>query len=233
MPRSLDQNKRIWKLVGQLAQATGLGREWAEEIMRAHCKEVTGQTSTRNLTVSRADELIARLEAAVEKIVIPAQAGSHEHAGGFRVKHGTTKKKPPSKEARQVHDGEAFTTPQMERMAKDLFADLGWATAAQQRGFYKRVLGKDTIGPITRADHLKIIEGLKAIWLRKNKQKIARAHLAIAELHQNGTGLTPWERGFIKDVRAKIKTGKKLTPQIILKVLEINDKRLVQSSRGD
>ncbi len=217
MQRTPDQNKRIWKLVGQLAEATGLGRERAEEIMRDHCEQVTGQTSTRSLTVSQADDLIRRLEDIGWKFL--------------GVANKVPYKKKPSKEARQVHDGEALATPQMEGMLRDLFTDLGWGNKAQQRGFYKRVLGKDTIGPVTRGDHLKVIEGLKAMWLRKNRHEIARAHLAVAELHQNGTGLTPWERDFVEDVRKQIKTGKKLTPQIILKTLEIHDKRVAGTTK--
>lgn len=220
MKRDLQQNRTLWKLVGQLAGAPGMNKERAEAVMREICAQVSGQSSTRALTAEQAEELIARLEGAVQKSgaeTAPLQRGN-VGAGSPRPHRKTSP--------------EALITTEQEAMIQKLFGNLGWNKSAQQRGFYRRVLGADALFPVTHRQGRDVIEGLKQIWLRKNKNTVADAVRMVEELWQriqnSESRITNWERGFLDDLRGKIEAGKKLTPAIVLKLTEIHEKRIAK-----
>ena len=66
--RSLEQNRRLWKLVGELADAAGIDKAAAEEIMRSIVERISGQRSTKRLTIEQCDAVIKTLKARIADV---------------------------------------------------------------------------------------------------------------------------------------------------------------------
>lgn len=59
-------------------------------------------------------------------------------------------------------------TPDQQKLIEELYGQLGWDATARRAGFSKRCCGKPW--PQSRADANKVIEGLKAILQREQKE---------------------------------------------------------------
>lgn len=205
--RTIEQNNQIWGLVQRLSTYAHLD---GEEVMRDLCLQVSGQPSSKALTVEQADKVIEELEARVKR--------SRQDA--LSKKEG----EPP--------DPDAFHTQDQMDMMLCLFADLGWTSNAQQQGFYRRVLCHKRQGaaifPHTRGEMRKVIEALKAIYVRKfsrqEMQEKVRTLLALVGA-DGRSPLTEWEREtFLPNLQYKLISNLKLTPAIIKKLEEIWEK---------
>ncbi len=219
MIRTLDQNKRIWKLVNTFASATGFSRDYATERMHDICEEYSGQRHSSDLTEDQADEVIQRLQEIIRK------------ARKKNIEHRTSNIE---------HDAEALATNQQVAILNTLFLDVGMDTDIRQMRFCERVI-KSSI-PITRGDVLKVHEALEAMYVRRFTDADIDNMLALALWSKSGrsystgwsskntsysTGrLTPWEKGFIDDLYRQISTKKyrKLSSMKLKKLKEIYDK---------
>ena len=115
-PRTLGQNKRLWKLTGELAAAAGIDKAAAEEIMRTIVERVSGQRSTKRLTTEQCDAVLKTLRARIRDV---------EHCSAER-ELGLV-----SRREMELIDG----------LLRLLDAD----TLAQRTGLIKRILGKPLI----------------------------------------------------------------------------------------
>lgn len=210
--RTLDQNKRIWALVGTLVEATGFSRDYAAERMHDICEEIAGRRSSSHLTEDQAGKLIQRLE------------------GIIRTARGKGVMPSPDKQRRGLyaptgkpnHDPEALATNAQLATLNQLFLDVGIDTDERQIAFCRRVI-KSYI-PITRADVAKVHEALEAMYVRKFDD-VAIDNM-VAFIYRNYGHLTRWERSFIEDILNQIKTKKyrKMSSGKLKKLLEINVK---------
>lgn len=198
--RTLEQNKRIWKLVSNFAKATGFARGYAEERMRDICMDISGQRSSSRLTEDQAAAMIQRLEAII------------------RTAH------PPLKGDKRgcVHDAEALATNAQLATLNQLFSDVGIDTDKRQVAFCRRVI--KSYMPITREDVNKIHEALEAMYIRRFDAAAIDNMLAVARRFKERC--TAWERGFIDDIyrQRAIKKFKKLSSMKIKKLEEIHNK---------
>ena len=67
-PRTPEQNRRLWRLVGELAEAAGIDKPAAEEIMRNIVERISGQRSTKELTSAQAEAVIKTLKARIADV---------------------------------------------------------------------------------------------------------------------------------------------------------------------
>ena len=205
MTRTLDQNKRIWKLVNTFASATGFTRHYATERMHDFCEEISGQRHSSDLTEDQADEVIQRLQEIIRK------------ARKKNIEHRTSNIE---------HDAEALATNQQVAILNTLFLDVGMDTDIRQMRFCERVI-KSSI-PITRGDVLKVHEALEAMYVRRFTDADIDNMLALAIRLQDRC--TPWERGFIDDLYRQVnlprRAGKyrKLSSMKLKKLKEIHGK---------
>ena len=219
--RTLDQNKRIWKLVNNFARATDFSREYAIERMHDFCEEISGQRQSSQLTEDQADEVINKLQEIIRTARKQNPPSSPFRKGG---KRGID------------HDPDALATNQQLAILNQLFLDVGMDTDIRQMRFCERVI-KSSI-PITRGDVLKVHEALEAMYVRRFTDADIDNMLALAMRAVGARGsvplLTPWERGFIDDLYRQInlpcrrgrRTGKyrKLSSMKLKKLKEIYQK---------
>lgn len=196
MQRTLEQNKRIWALVNRIAELTGKGREFAEELMRLDCKETSGQEHTFCLSGTQASNLIKRLQRRVEILEEKEKTSNY-------------------------YDPEAPVTGKQLRAIDGLYKTLGWMTEAQQIGFSSRIIKKDR--PETRADGVKIHQALQAMILQRHSPEDLSAKCSLM-LNVRAHLLTEWEKAFLKDVDSQISEGGKLSSMKVVKILEIWEK---------
>ncbi len=198
MTRTLEQNKRIWKLVNTFASATGFSRDYAAERMHDFCEEYSGQRHSSDLTEDQADEVIQRLQ----EIIRTARKTPTDSCG--------------------IKDVGALATNRQVAILNTLFLDVGMDTDLRQMRFCERVI-KSSI-PITRGDVLKVHEALEAMYVRRFTEADIDNMLALAIRFQDRC--TPWERGFIDDLYRQISTKKykHLGSMKLKKLKEIYDK---------
>ena len=200
--RTLDQNKRIWKLVSNFAGATGFTRDYASERMHDICEEISGKRSSSQLTVDQAEELIGKLQG----IIRDARSNCQLPTANRQLKS----------------DPEALATnPQLDTLNK-LFIDVGIDTDFRQMRFCQRVI-KSSI-PITRGEVAKVHEALEAMYVRRFTPADIDNMLAAAMRFQDR--FTAWEKTFIDDLCHQVNTNKfrKLSSMKLKKLREIYNK---------
>lgn len=200
MTRTTTQNKYIWKLVSNLAQATGFTREYAKERMYNICQEISGLRSSSQLTEDQAARLIRRLEA---------------HIATARK---TRNPKPETRNPK--HDPDALATNAQLATLDQLYLDVGIDTEARQIAFCRRVV--KSFMPITRADVAKIHEALEAMYVRQFDTATIDKMLAIAI--RNKERLTAWEKKFTSDIYRQVRANRKLSSMKCKKLKEIHNK---------
>lgn len=189
-PIQPGQLKGLWAITGRLQKLSGMSRDQAEDALRAVVTDVSGQASTRGLTVHQADAVRQRLEELVRSAMRDGPAG-----------------KPPGK-PRKV-DPEAPVTPDQSRALLLLAGELGW-NRKRLTAFVARRMKTVTRGmpwPQTRGQAMAIHEALEAIlWRREDSSW--RAIKARAGDALELPGLTAWEVGFLESLIKQDGAGK-------------------------
>ena len=78
MTRTPQQNRRIWALARDLSKERGISEEDAQDVVRRCAEEVSGQRSTRALTVAQAAAVIGRL---AQLVAAPSALRAADPAG--------------------------------------------------------------------------------------------------------------------------------------------------------
>ncbi len=199
--RTPAQNRVIWGLVTQLAQATSGTKIEAEEAVRAICREVAGHDHTSRLTEGQADVVISRLRA--------------------RLPQGQGRPAAPSAPVGKSRQ-DAPITPRQQEVIGALYRQVGWDDRGRQIAFARRQLKLPW--PQTQLHADAIIEPLKAIALRHTDPADAwRRAVALRE----SPHLDAWQRQFIPDLIAQFVVAdaardlkKVLSPHKLLKLIE-------------
>jgi len=126
-----------------------------DDVYRDIIECITGKRSAKNLTYGEMDKLMAKFKTMgfEYKPLKPSQFNGH---------------KQPYFTAPD-RDRDALPSLAQMKQIEDLFHGLGWIEMDRKRGFIHRQIKK--FYPQTRAEAIKVIEGLKAIAFRKNKSK--------------------------------------------------------------
>lgn len=211
------QLQSIWgRLLPRLARVIG-NQEHAEQILREIVREVSGQTSTRALTIAQANDVMLRLNGAaqVEKSLVNPRGPKRTGTGG------------------------------QEWLARKLARDLWWEDCKTQgrrpgdprtpdkilldrfTGFVNRVLNGQP-WPTTRGSWNKIIEALAAIYIRERAAYLPPRILAIRQAADAGqVNLTEWETRFLADfTHYNQQHGAPKSPGALHKFLELEAKYL-------
>lgn len=205
MTRTLDQNKRIWKLVSNFVSATVFTRDYATERMHDICEEISGERSSSQLTVDQAWSLIGRMEYLIREA---------------RSKTPNAELRTPN--SKHNHDPEALSTNDQLDTLNKLFIDVGIDTDARQMGFCQRVIKSSF--PVTRGEVAKVHEALEAMYVRQYTPADIDNMLAAAMRFQDRC--THWEKGFINNLCHQVNTNKyrKLSSMKLKKLKEIWEK---------
>lgn len=201
--RTPAQNRVIWGLVTQLAQATGAAKAEAEEAVRAICREVAGHDHTSRLTEGQADVVIARLRARLPQSPAPATMATTAASVSMSRQN-------------------APITPRQQEVIGALYRQVGWDDRGRQIAFARRQLKLPW--PQTQLHADAIIEPLKAIALRHTDPADAwRRAVALRE----SPHLDAWQRQFIPDLIMQFTVAdasrdltKVLSPHKLLKLIE-------------
>jgi len=114
---------------------------------------------------------------------------------------------------------ERFISDEQRKLIAKLYKDLGWTEEARQKGFNRRIIGREL--PLTNKQGNKIVQALRAM-LMARVQPHYRAVIALVDtLYTGSAELAPWERTFIRDIHRKVQRGVTLSPRIINKVREV------------
>lgn len=173
--RTPEQNRKIWGLVAKLAQISGRGREWAEDIMRLLCVNISKQERTSALTSAQADQLISELQGRT--------GGSGR--GGSKIK--------------PAPDAQGTITRDQQRVLQHLYKD---ASIAGPQAFNQRIIKKPW--PQTRAEATKLYQALEAMIVRKIDRTEVETILATLRSVEFKWRLTPWEKSFVEDLNRQI-----------------------------
>ena len=129
--RTLEQNKIMWALIGDL----GLGEDALRDVVFFY----TRQRSTKALTVDQARQVINSL--------VELQKGG----GDFPL---------PSGERTKVRGKRGIITQEQQEYIYRLFQQLGWTESSRRTGFTKKQL-KGKAWPQTNTEAGKLIQALK------------------------------------------------------------------------
>lgn len=187
--RSPEQNRRMWSLAGRLDQLVGGGE--GEARLRAVCKDVSGQTSTRALAPAQAALVIEDLKKDVALI----------------ERH---------KDLQEVNPNELPGKQQLETI-QHLRKDLGMTPQGLQK-ICQRTIG--SAWPQTRGEAIKVHEALSAMLTRQQKKKPGDLWNRIDGLLKTQS-LTAWERNFLSDVQRRLDQNKAIPGGAWPKLTEI------------
>lgn len=206
--RTPGQNRQLWGLVNTLARASGCERDQAEEALRRHCREVSGQEHSSMLSVEQAAEVTRRLGHEIDSIQKDQRSAA------------PTDRQPWGPRGPGPRHGQMATLRQ-HKVLEALYRQAGWDCPAQI-AFSTRQCKKPW--PQSQQDADAILEALKAIVLRKVKPAAARAR-AIAL--QGRPELDAWKRNFVADLVRQFEEaaehghqGRVMTTHKLLKLTE-------------
>lgn len=203
------QRASLWRLVGQLARRVG-GKDQAEEIMREKCQALTGHHTTKALSVDQANALLKYLNDCVageQAYVAKAPHGGREPGTGGQMWLARQL-------ARELWMAECRAKTGGGSVAEELLEERLTAFLQQRTGI--------AFWPTTREGWNKVIEGLAAMWERKEMTNIDER---ISSVEGRAVDLTGWERGFLRDFKGYLKKhGKVKSPGALKKFLEIEGK---------
>lgn len=211
------QLRCIWgQILPRLARVVG-NQEHAEQILREIVREISGQPSTRALTIAQANAVMIRLNGAaqVEKSLVTPRGPRRPGTGS------------------------------QEWLARKLARDLWWDDCKGQgrrpgdprtpdqilldrfTGFVKRIL-KGQPWPTTRSSWNNVIEALAAIYIRERAADLPPRILAIRQAIDAGRiNLTAWESRFFADfIIHQQEKGAPRSPGALHKFLELEAKYL-------
>ncbi len=179
------QLRGLWAITSRYQQLAGITRGQAEEALRAVVSAVSGQDSTRRLTVDQADE--------VSRCMGEILRGAMREA---------------AHQPRKV-DPHAPVTPEQSQALLLLAGALGW-NRKRLTAFVAKRMKTVTRGmpwPQTREEAMAIHEALEAmLWRRDDSGWAAIKRRATAALDL--PFLTPWEVGFLEDLVKRRGAGK-------------------------
>lgn len=204
--RTAAQNRRFWRLVGELN--TAYGGDHGELRARAVIREITRADGdehdcSRRLTEGQAERVLAALAA--------------EAARSTNARRVTEPDGPPS--ARQLETIQALRT------------QLG-ITPAGLRSLSERVCKKPW--PQTRADAQKLHEALSSMLNRDMTKTIGAADSMRRRIAacQAAPGLTRWEQMFLRNLDHDLVSGHRVKPGALGKLIEIERTRLPLTPRS-
>lgn len=186
------QRAAVWSRVGKLQRNCDLSRDEAEDIMRYICVQISGQQSTKKLSIRQVEELCKELDARIS-----------------RHSRSTPKPQPPPADRRSTtragravyEDLNALTTMPGGRALLELAAALGW-TKRGLRDWIRNRMGSVCEGipwPQTRGQVMKLHEGLEAQLMRRDSSQ-PPALLQRAERALTLPELSNWEVSFLQSI---------------------------------
>lgn len=196
--RTDAQNKAIWALVGKISRLPGMDMDDAKETCRRLAREVSGQESTKELTVSQARQLIDRLTNLLD--------GRPETTIISKKSH----KSPVQPE------GDVLT--QAQQRALSLVRDALHMDQSAYVAFCRRMTGAPW--PQTKVHGIQVYEGLEALLLRR----YPRAQVAqLAQAVLKAPHISSEDETFARSIVKRIEGNKRLGAGhlgIILKIGE-------------
>lgn len=161
--RTDAQNRALWGCVARLRKEQGLSAEDAQAVLRGHVKAVSGQESTKTITVNQAAAVLRRLERVTPNPKAPQPAAKPVPAPARASELG----KGPDPEA-------AVTPAQLEYLGQ--ITEMVGLDSRGYRGFCQRMLKHPW--PQTRGEAIKVTEGMESM-LRRKYTKSALAQYAL------------------------------------------------------
>lgn len=207
--RTLGQNRRIWGLVTELRELSGLSQGDAEDVLHRCCRECSAQEHTSQLTERQAARVIAMMVAEIS---------------GYKKKPASPKRGQPGDCAPgQGPRTEQRITPDQQRVLQALFAQAGLDTQERRMGFCRQQC--DTPWPQTQAHADALFEPLKAMILRRVTPEQFQARVKALIGHPK---LDQWKTNFVADLQRQIDeaikagrpVGKVITPYKLAKLGE-------------
>jgi len=201
--------RRVWAMAGQLAKASGVDKR---ELVYDWTRERFGKDSLRTLSGRELSMLQSWLE---DQVAGLSQARKRKGPDPRVAGDEYCKEAEPRPKA---HEG---ITREQSKALDDLRRSLGWSLR-RYRGFCERQIGRSW--PQTKRQAVAVHEGLEAM-LRRDwpLQRIWDVATDLLEHHRDE--LTPWERRFLFDMRARIRDDQVLGFGKLIKVQEIHRKR--------
>lgn len=201
--RTPAQNSQMWGLVAQLRRLAGLSEDDAAEVLRKHCREISGQEHSSKLTVRQAEAVIARMAAEV---------------GGYHGKRPAPARLPWGRRGDGPREDQRIS-PRQQQVLQALFVQAGLDTRERQMGFSRRQCGQPW--PQTQSQADAIFEPLKAMVMRRLQPSDA---LARFQALAGRPGLDKWKRDFVADVLRQFGEAQDIatvmSPHKLLKLIE-------------
>lgn len=197
--------KRFWRALTRFATFSGLPRDDAETIARTWIREISGQTSLKQLTPAQLGAVCSRLD-----------------ARGGRPPETPPAQPAPTPRPAPARAPQDLPTPEQQQALHSLGKTMGWSRD-QLAAFCQGHSSCKHPWPQTRAEANAIIEALKSMVARKVQLngRAVTTHRDELLAQLEALSLTEWERAFL----AKVKGGRMTVPQK-LKLEEIYKKRL-------
>ena len=206
----------IWSRLSRFQKVTGMPREDAEDVLRGIVKDVSEQTSTRQLTLGQA----RKVEQAIEGLIRAEGYDPHARKGYRRASR---------RDQRRAAEGSSdMVTKEQSDALLRLAEAVGW-NRERLRNWIKGHMASVCEGmpwPQTCGQAIKVHEGLEAILWRlpssAPKAIVERCRVLLAA----PVDLTPWESGFLRDLidrHGQMRRDRTWRPMV--KLAEIENKR--------